>query len=232
MPARTIALMRAFISASGRNGLAASWWRVLRHRLGERVPRDHAMHEPECGRLGGGVAAALEDDLLRHRRTRRAARSGVVDATPRGTPRSTSGIHISASAAAPEVAGQGEPPAAAHRVTVDHRDGDLLEALEHGVRALEEPPELALAVRGRRRRRSSCVIFELDRRVRPRGKERWRARHDHHLRGESSRSALNALPRSVNISSLSELRRSGRFSVTMAMGGPVRAARCPPCGER
>jgi hypothetical protein len=39
-----------------------------------------------------------------------------------------------------------EPPAAAHRVPVDHRDRRLLEILEQRVGALEQPPELALAL--------------------------------------------------------------------------------------
>jgi len=49
----------------------------------------------------------------------------------------------------PEIAGECEPPAPADGVAVDRGDGDLLEALERGVHALEEPPELRLARRHR-----------------------------------------------------------------------------------
>src|SRR6267378_2083852 len=56
----------------------------------------------------------------------------VVEATPRGTPRSTSGIQSCASAA--------------DGVTVDHGDGRLLEVLDGARDPLEEPTELALVL--------------------------------------------------------------------------------------
>ena len=76
-----------------------------------------------------------------------------------------------------EVAGERQTPAAADRVAVDHRDRRLLEALQQRVGALEQPPELALALTER-----LAPLVRRHRRLEPgvgsRREHRRRAGHD------------------------------------------------------
>jgi len=78
-----------------------------------------------------------------------------------------------------EVARQGQAPAAAHRVAIDHRDGRLLDALEQAIGALEEPAELAL-----RPAEGRAPLLRghggLESRVGAGGEDGRRARDDHH----------------------------------------------------
>ena len=145
MPARAMALMRAFISASGLNGFLAMNSAYSRAAFTSVAPGHDPVDQPPLPRLLGGVAPAVHDDLLGARRADQpdeprgggdAERHAEVDL---GDPQLGFGGRDA------EVAGQREPPAAADGVAVDGRDGRLLEALQHGVGALEEPPELALA---------------------------------------------------------------------------------------
>jgi hypothetical protein len=111
-------------------------------------------------------------------------------------------------------------------VAVDRGDGGLLEVLEQGVGPLEEAAELRLPreeepaalLRGRGlgvpgvgpAERTGGAPVTITTRV-----------------DASSRSSANAAPRSVSMSSLSELRRSGRSSVTVAIA-PSRVRRTLP----
>src|SRR2546427_9130088 len=119
--------------------------------------------------------------LARAGPTRRTKR--VVDATPSGTPRSTSGIQNCASAAAirkSQASVSPQPPPTAWPLMA--HEGDLLEALERRVDALEEPAELRVA-RGHRvapllgRHRAPQLGVGAGR------KDRRRARDDHQAHG-------------------------------------------------
>ena len=81
-----------------------------------------------------------------------------------------------------EVAREREPPAAADRMPVDHRDRRLLEVLEQRVRPLEEAAELALPLR---ERPPPLVRRHLraERGVGAGGEDGRRARDDHDARG-------------------------------------------------
>src|SRR5207237_1134309 len=101
----------------------------------------------------------------------------------------------------PEIAGQCESPAAADGVAVDGGDRDLLEALERGVDALEEPPELRLA----RRHRLAPLLGRhaaLERRVGAGGEDRRRATAEY-----VERAKITRLMRRLGVATLEELQR-------------------------
>ena len=115
------------------------------HGLVQLRPRHHAREEPQGVRLGRRVAAALHDDLLGaggpdHAHEARGGGHAEGDAeVDLGDPELRLGRRDA------EVAGEGEPPAAADRVAVDHGDGRLLQVLQQGLGPLEQPAELRLA---------------------------------------------------------------------------------------
>src|ERR1051326_5426874 len=146
--------------------------------------------------------------------TRRTKR--VVDATPSGTPRSTSGIHICASAAAhrkSHASVSPQPPPTAWplsiAIVICSRFSSTVFARSKRRRNWLLRPEKIL-------RRSSADIFELIGASAPAEKTGGAPVTMTTLVSASSRRAVNAAPRSVSIGSLRELRRSGRFSVTVA----------------
>src|SRR5437667_391067 len=152
-------------------------------RVFDAVASGHdAGDQAHCARFLGAVTPALEDDFLgacgadeadEARGGRDAERHAEVDLRD---------PELRLRGGDPEVAGQRQPPAAAHRVAVDGTEGDLLEALERRVDALEEPAELRLA-RGHRvapllgRHRALQLGVGAGR------KDRRRARDDHQAHG-------------------------------------------------
>src|SRR5215470_1718102 len=140
----------------------------------------------------------------------------VVLATPSGTPRSTSGIQNWASAAAKrksQASASPQPPPTAWPLTA-------------AIVACSRPSSIVLT---RSKSRRNWLLRERNSRRRSSGVVAlaWPASAPAENTGgapvttttrvvESSRSSAKALARSVSISSLSELRRSGRLSVTVA----------------
>src|SRR5215470_9210157 len=147
--------------------------------------------------------------------TRRTKR--VVDATPSGTPRSTSGIQSCASAAAQRKSHakvRPQPPPTAWPLII-------------AIVACSRPSSSVLARSKSRRnwllrwpntwRRSSADIDDLSPASAP-AENTGGAPVTMTTRVEvSSRSSTKVAPRSVSIASLRELRRSGRFRVTVAI---------------
>src|SRR5438552_8428594 len=142
----------------------------------------------------------------------------VVDATPSGTPRSTSGIHISASAAAhrkSHASVSPQPPPTAWpliiAIVICSRFSSTVFARSKSRRNwLFRPVKIF--------RRSSGDILELIGASAPAEKIGGAPVTITTLTSASSRSAVKTAPSSVSIGSLSELRRSGRFRVTVAIG--------------
>src|SRR2546430_5937631 len=176
------------------------------------------------------IAWASAAEYLRHSMMISLARAGptrrtkrVVEATPSGTPRSTSGIQNSASAAAQRKSHASvspQPPPIAWPLIIA------------GVACSRPSSSVFARSKGRRnwpcrranaRRRSSAVIFELSGASAPAQKTGGAPVTITTRVAASSRSSANAAPSSVSIASLSALRRSGRFSVTVAIA-PSRAS--------
>ena len=140
----------------------------------------------------------------------------VVDATPSGTPRSTSGIQNSASAAAQRKSQarlSPQPPPTACPL----------------IRAIVACSRLSRSVVARSKRRRNCVSLWRNARRRSSGDivERSGASAPAEKTGgapvttttrisASSLSSVSVAASSVNIASLNEFRRSGRFSMTVA----------------
>ena len=148
--------------------------------------------------------------------TRRTNR--VVDATPSGTPRSTSGIHSSASAAAhrkSHASVRPHPPPTAWpliiAIVICSRFSSTVFARSKSRRNWVFRPMKTF-------RRSSGDILELIGASAPAEKIGGAPVTMTTRVPASSRSSANALPSSVSIGSLSEFRRSGRFRVTVAIG--------------
>src|SRR6266851_1762728 len=145
--------------------------------------------------------------------TRRTNR--VVDATPRGTPRSTSGIQSCASAAAQrksQASVRPHPPPTAW---------PLIMAII--VLARSKSRRNWLFRWPKASRRSSGDMADLRRASAPAENTGGAPVTMTTRVAASSRSSANAVARSVSIASLSELRRSGRFNVTVAIA-PSRAS--------
>src|SRR6266853_2219731 len=151
------------------------------------------------------------------RRTKR-----VVEATPSGTPRSTSGIQSCASAAAhrkSQASVRPQPPPTTWPLII-------------AIVACSRPSSIVLARSNSRRnwllrwpnawRRSSSDIVDLSPASAPAENTGGAPVTMTTRVAVSSRSSTNAVASSLSIGSLSELRRSGRFKVTVAIA-PSRA---------
>src|SRR5439155_10868916 len=91
-------------------------------------------------------APALHDDLLRARGADEAHEAGRRRDAERHAEIDLGNPELRFGGGPAKVARERQAPAAADRVAVDHRDRRLLETFEQRVGALEEPPELALAL--------------------------------------------------------------------------------------
>src|SRR5437870_12014564 len=150
--------------------------------------------------------------LARAGPTRRTKR--VVEATPSGTPRSTSGIQNSASVAAQRKSHASvspQPPPIACPLIIAIVGCSRFSS---SVFARSKRRRNWLFRCANARRRSSGVIFELSGASAPAEKTGGAPVTITTRVAASSRSSPNAAPSSVSIASLSELRRSGRFSVS------------------
>src|SRR5262245_6307389 len=142
----------------------------------------------------------------------------VVDATPSGTPRSTSGIHSIASAAAhrkSQARTSPKPPPMAWPLIIA-----IVACSRFSSRVVTRSKRRRnwLRVERKTRRRSSADIELLTAECAPAEKTGGAPVTITTRDAVSSRSVENASISSLSISSLSEFRRSGRLSVTVAMG--------------
>src|SRR5262245_39232688 len=216
MPVRAMALIRALTSAMALNGLAASASAYARTSFASDAPATTRCTSPHVW------ASAAENrrhsmmiSFARAGPTRRTKR--VVDATPSGTPRSTSGIHSCASAAAQRkshasVSPQPPPtawPLIAAIVACSSPSSSVLTRSKSRRNWLLRWPNAA--------RRSSADIPDLSPASAPAENTGGAPVTMTTRVAPSSRSSVNAAARAVSIGSLSELRRSGRFSVTVAI---------------
>src|SRR5207245_924912 len=167
IPVRAIALIRALASARGRGGLAARPSAYRRTSVASAGPGTTRWRRPH--------AAASAAEWRRPSMMISFARAGptsrtkrVVDATPSGTPRSTSGIQNSASAAAhrkSQASVSPQPPPTAwmaqrvppvRAVQRDGRDTALAnerDVVAHDARTVSQGPRRAQRTRPSRRRR-------------------------------------------------------------------------------
>src|SRR5262249_33853535 len=211
-----MALIRALPSAMALNGLAASVSAYARTSFASDPPGTTRCTRPHVwASAAGNRRPSMMISFARAGPTRRTKR--VVDATPSGTPRSTSGIHSCASAAAQRkshasVSPQPPPtawPLIAANVACSRPSSSVLARSNSRRNWLLRWPKAA--------RRSSADIPDLSPASAPAENTGGAPVTMTTRVAPSSRSSVNAAARSVSIGSLSELRRSGRFSVTVAI---------------
>ena len=219
MPARAMALMRALHLGQGLErlgGQSSAYSRAALMPVGR--PARPGGPGPSCRASSAAVAPAVQMISFVRAPARPGGRSGWSRPPPAATPRSTSGSHNWADGGGDaEVAGQRQAPAAADGVAVDGAMVDLLEVLE-------QPCWLARRAGGtgscgaKAARRSSADMLLLRPASAPAEKTGGAPVTMTTRVVGSSRSSAKAAPSSVSMGSLSELRRSGRLSVTVAMG--------------